>query len=207
VGVEADLSELDPASPDFIAGYAAARATRLASPEAELLWLGFAQLCAAHGERRAIRRAMLAGLYFTDMAESPAESLLVARCVELGFAVPLLQVTILDPEEGRALGRVDGLWASMPDMKGLYEEDGRHGRRLYSMQRGDGESLVVEFDGLLKYQQGYADALESERLRQNAISNLGFRFVRVGWDDLMHPSRLKSMFKAARVPRAARRPR
>ena len=63
------------------------------------------------------------------------------------------------------------------------------------------DTIVIDFDGKLKYRQDYAEILERERQRQNAIGNLGFRFVRIGWDDLMRPERLRSILEAARVPR------
>jgi hypothetical protein len=203
-GGSVGVGKLDVASPGFLRAFSAARITRFASSEAELLWLDFAELCVAYSSRRAIPRALQAGLYLSDQMESPAETLLVARCVELGFAVPHLQVTILDPAGGRTLGRVDGLWASPDVMRGMYLKDGKHGRLLYCRRRGDSESLVIEFDGRLKYQSDYADSLEKERLRQNSINNLGFRFLRVGWDDLMQPRHLQAMLMAAKVPRTKR---
>ena len=200
----ADVSQLDTSSPGFLEAYSAARSSDFATPEAELLWMDFAQLCVAFGKRRAIRKALLAGLYFMDQAESPAESLLVANCVELGFAIPLLQVSILDPTSGQFLGRVNGLWPSKTVQAGLFQLDTEFGRLLYSKQLGDNESIIVEFDSQVKYEEDYAEVLEKERLRQNAIGNLGFRFVRINWGDLMQPDNLKSIFAAAKVPKARR---
>jgi hypothetical protein len=198
----AKLSELNTGDRDFLESYSALRTTRFSSPAAELMWLGFAQLCMVNGDRRGIRKAMCAGLFFTDQAESPAESLLVARCVELGFAVPCLQVNILDPESGKHLGRVDGLWPSSTVQRGLYQEDGKFGRYVFCKQRGDFETVVIEFDGRLKYQDNYAETLERERERQNLINNLGFRFVRINWDNLIRPEGLRLLFAAAGIPRA-----
>ena len=90
---------------------------------------------------------MKAGLYFTDQVESPAESLLIARCAELGFEIPYLQVNILDPSNGRHLGRVDGLWSSEAVQKSLYRSDSRFGRFLQCRRLGDNGSIVIEFDG------------------------------------------------------------
>ena len=199
-----DVSGLNTAKPDFLERYTAARNTMFASPDAELAWLDFALLCAAYGTKRGVRKALSAGLLFSDQTESPAESLLVARCAELGFAVPFLQVNIIDPKDSRHLGRVDGLWPSPSLLRELYQRDDRLGRRLYCKQPGDNDSVIIEFDGRVKYQDDYAGALEKERLRQNAISNLGFRFIRIGWDDLMRPEHLRSLFLASRVPRAVR---
>ena len=199
-----DVSMLDVGKPDFLETYSSARFTDFSSPDAELLWWDFAQLCVAHGNRRAIRRALSAGQCFTDKADSPAESILIARCAVLGFQIPLLQVNIFDPASRKHLGRVDGLWPSKKVLKGLRQSDSRFGRSLYSKQVGDNDSIVVEFDGRIKYGQDYSEALEKERLRQNAIGNLGFRFIRISWDDLMQPDRLHSILAAAKVPKLRR---
>lgn len=196
-----DVGTLRGDEPNFLATYSAARRAGFISPEAELAWLGFAQLCALYKGKRGVRKALKAGLYFTDQAESPAESLLIARCAELGFEIPYLQVNILDPENGRFLGRVDGLWPSDAVLKNLYESDSRFGRFFQCRQLGDNESVIVEFDGRIKYQQNYSQVLERERKRQNAIGNLGFRFVRIDWSDLMKPERLRRILEAAHVPR------
>ena len=199
-----DARKLDVNKPGFLESYSDTRSTDFSSPEAELAWFDFAQLCVAYGTRRAIPKALRAGSYFTDQIDSPAESLLIARCVELGFAIPYLQVNIIDPASRRHLGRVDGLWPSSKVLKGLYLKDSTAGRFLFCKQQGDSESIVVEFDGRLKYQHDFTDVLEKERLRQNSIGNLGFRFIRIGWDDLMQPERLRSVLASARVPRSRR---
>jgi len=199
-----DAGKLDASKPNFLESYSATRLTGFSSPDAELAWLDFAQLCVAYRARRAIPKALRAGAYFTDQIDSPAESLLVARCAELGFVIPYLQVNIIDPVSAKHLGRVDGLWPSSKVLKGLYLKDSSSGRFLFCKQQGDSESIVIEFDGRLKYQHDYTDALEKERLRQNSIGNLGFRFVRIGWDDLMQPEQLRSVFASGRVPRSPR---
>jgi len=196
-----DVGMLDTRKPNFLETYSSARNTEFSSPDAELLWFDFAQLCVAHSNRRAVRKALLAGLYFTDKADSAAESLLLARCVELGFQPPLLQVDIFDPASAKHLGRVDGLWPSSKVLKGLRQGDGKYGRFLYSKQYGDNSSVVVEFDGRTKYGDNYSEALEQERLRQNAIGNLGFRFIRISWNDLMQPDSLRLILAAAKIPK------
>ena len=199
-----DASKLDVNKPDFLESYSATRITDFSSPEAELVWFDFAQLCVAYRTRRAISKALRVGSYFTDQIDSPAESLLIARCAELGFAVPYLQVNIIDPVSGRHLGRVDGLWPSKKVLKGLYLKDSDAGRFLFSKQQADGESIVIEFDGRQKYEYDYVDALEEERLRQNSIGNLGYRFLRIGWSDLIQPENLRSILASAKVPRSKR---
>ena len=196
-----DVGMLDTRKANFLEIYSLARNMEFSSPDAELLWFDFAQLCVAYGNRRAIRRVLTAGTYFTDKADSPAESILIARCAELGFKTPLSQVNIFDPVSGKHLGRVDGLWPSKKVLGGLRQGDSKFGRFVNCKQYGDNDSLVVEFDGRIKYGQNYSEALEKERLRQNAIGNLGFRFIRINWDDLMQPDRLRAIFTAAKVPK------
>lgn len=123
------IGTLNTEEPDFLATYSSARQTGFISPEAELVWLCFAQLCVDQGKKRGVRKAMKTGVYFTDQAESPAESLLIARCAELGFAIPYLQVNIFDPSSSKHLGRVDGLWPSNAVNKRLYQSDSRFGDR------------------------------------------------------------------------------
>lgn len=190
--------------PDFLEAYCTARQTEFSSPNAELLWLDFAQLCKIHSPRRGILKALRTGLFFSDLCESPAESLLLARCIELGFEVPILQVNIFDPTSKKHLGRVDGLWPSVAVQEGLCQVDNKHGRFFQSCQIGDNDSVVIEFDGELKYQNDYEHVLENERRRQNAIGNLGFRFIRVNWSDLMHPDQLITILSSAKVPYAAK---
>lgn len=203
--VALNTKTLNISMPDFLETYSVGRKTDFTSPKAELIWLEFVQLCVRYRENRGVRKALKAGLFFSDQPESPAESLLIAQCAELGFEIPYLQVNIIEPSSGKHLGRVDGLWPSRRVLKGLYQSDGRYGRFLQCRQLGDNDSVIIEFDGDLKYQEDYAEVLEKERQRQNAIGNLGFRFVRIGWNDLMHPDRLFTILKAAHVPSSRRR--
>ncbi|MDR1713054.1 MAG: endonuclease domain-containing protein [Coriobacteriales bacterium] len=199
-----DLKGLEPGARGFIKSYTAMRQTRLASTAAELLWCEYANLCSAIGQRRGFRQALLAGLYFSDQQDSPAETLLLARCVELGFKAPLLQVGIQHPGTGQLLGRVDGLWPTASLQRSLRYADTQHGQLLFSNAKNGGGSLVVEFDGRQKYGQNaedYLATLEAERLRQNSITNLGYRFVRLSWEDLVQPDALAATLSSAGVPR------
>jgi hypothetical protein len=199
-----DISHLSPDSADFLASYSQMRLTEIASTKAELLWIGYSRCCAAYASLRGIRKALRVGLYFSDQCESPAESLLLARCAELGFQIPYLQVSVIHPGTDVLLGRVDGLWASPRIRKSLCYADSRYGRRIFLQKKGNSESIVIEFDGKSKYGENFQAELDRERLRQNAISNLGFRFVRIGWIDLMQPSRLDTILRTAGVPRKRR---
>jgi very-short-patch-repair endonuclease len=181
------------------------RQVEVATTAAELLWFNYAELLLVVGKRRGYRRAILAGLFFTDLAESIAESLLIARTVEAGFSAPFLQVSILRPGSGEFLGRVDGLWPTEEALHDLHFRDTAYGRRLFLEALGDNHTVIIEFDGRIKYDEDYQGRLDRERLRQNSITNLGYRFVRVTWDDLMHPERFRQILTAARLPRIRRR--
>lgn len=60
--------------------------------------------------------------------------------------------------------------------------------------------VVVEFDGLVKYEgaDGKA-ALAREKLREDRLTRLGFVVVRVVWADLEHPERLRRLLEQAMV--------
>ncbi len=60
---------------------------------------------------------------------------------------------------------------------------------------------VVEFDGMLKYQTA-ADA-QQEKVREDRLRAMGYEVVRLTWDDLRHPDRVRHLISAA-FERAAR---
>jgi len=53
-----------------------------------------------------------------------------------------------------------------------------------------GTSVLIEFDGKVKYSDGGADALFREKKREDRIRALGYVVVRVTWADLFHPDRI-----------------
>lgn len=71
-----------------------------------------------------------------------------------------------------------------------------------------GEHVVVEFDGLVKYEgaQGRA-ALAAEKRREDHLRALGHEVVRVTWADLGHPHRVAALVRSALDRAAARRSR
>ncbi|HSY14596.1 MAG TPA: hypothetical protein VK816_01310 [Jatrophihabitantaceae bacterium] len=108
---------------------------------------------------------------FADaLAESPLESLVRACLHDAALPPPELQVRIADPSDGWAC-RVDMLW---PDQR-----------------------LVLEADGRLKYRSG-GDELWREKRRQKRLERLGYRVVRVLWDDIARsPAQTASRVRAA----------
>ncbi len=67
-----------------------------------------------------------------------------------------------------------------------------------------GECVVVEFDGAMKYAGAAGrDALVREKVREDALRELGFEVVRITWADLDHPERIIARIRRA-VARAER---
>ena len=102
-----------------------------------------------------IRRARGVLELASSMSESPLESITRLAIHDSGLPIPELQVEIWDPIT-RVMWRVDMLWRS---------------RRL-----------ILEADGRVKY---VADALWRERRREERLRRLGYRLVRVFWDDVV----------------------
>lgn len=89
-------------------------------------------------------------------AESALESLTRLNIADEGLPLPELQVEIAVPAL-RKVYRVDMLWRA--------------------------QRLVVELDGREKYS---ADELWSEKRREDALRELGLRFLRLTWFDVAH---------------------
>lgn len=72
-----------------------------------------------------------------------------------------------------------------------------------------GERVVVEFDGLVKYEgaKGRA-ALAAEKAREDRLRALGYEVVRLTWADLARPQRVAALVRSAleRVAARATRP-
>lgn len=68
-----------------------------------------------------------------------------------------------------------------------------------------GDLLVVEFDGLVKYEGADGrEALAQEKAREERLTALGCVVVRLVWGDLDHPEKVRAMIEAA-LRRIARR--
>jgi very-short-patch-repair endonuclease len=69
----------------------------------------------------------------------------------------------------------------------------------------DDEPVIIEFDGLVKYEDGPRSLVEEKR-REDRLRELGYEVVRVVWADLRHPDRIRQAVEAA-VRRARGRTR
>lgn len=112
----------------------------------------------------------------TELAESPAETLCRLILGELGFAAPELQARF-DDAEG-LIGYADFAW-----------------RR---------EKVALEFDGLAKYLddefthgRSAAQIVVIEKKREDRLRALGYRVIRIYWEDLRDPARLLRLLRAA----------
>lgn len=61
----------------------------------------------------------------------------------------------------------------------------------------EGTSVLIEFDGKVKYTDGGPDALFKEKKREDRIRALGYVVVRVTWADLFHPQRIVAAVSSA----------
>ncbi|MDR2254486.1 MAG: endonuclease domain-containing protein [Arthrobacter sp.] len=124
-------------------------------------------------------RARLAWDARSSESGSVGESMSRALILANGFETPVLQVALFD-SRGR-VGIVDFCWP--------------------------GAKIIGEFDGRLKYDGSLGDSRSAdqvfgqEKARENRLTALGYRVVRWGWADLLHPERLMRLLRAAGVPR------
>jgi hypothetical protein len=122
---------------------------------------------------RAARRVV----EFLDVrSESAGESMSRVRLVEEGLPRPEPQQEIFGPD-GRLVARVDFLW--------------------------EGQKTVGEFDGKIKYSrllkpgQRIEDVIFDEKLREDAVRDLGLQVVRWIWSDLYRPGVLRDRVRRA----------
>lgn len=127
------------------------------------------------GHGKGVRQARLVTELADGRIESPGESRLRWLLRVLGYLHFVPQVRVLD-EAGRVVARVDFLCQA--------------------------PRVVVEFDGRGKY--GAPDDLWAEKRREDRIRELGYEVVRVTWDDLRHPTRVRARLAQAFARAAVR---
>ena len=139
--------------------------------------------------KRGIRQARATLAYADGGSESGGESLVRAAIIELGFAVPSLQVLVDDPFEPNNPKRVDMAW------------------RL-----GDGSLVILEVDGKIKYVQAangrektlyeMAATFSKERRRESHLNMTGAKVLRCSVEDACDGEGFRDMLERAGVPRA-----
>lgn len=128
---------------------------------------------AARGVSRNIRRARAALQTATGLADSPLESLCIARMAELGFAMPRQQVRY-PAGDGRRSYFVDFKW--------------------------DTPDVIAEADGRIKYEVD-PGVMWSEKIREDELRAQCRRFLRITWDDAWRAAPLEAKLLRAGVPR------
>jgi hypothetical protein len=145
---------------------AADRALRLGLARSDLdAALGRQAGC--HGVQRSRRMAQFAD----PRSESVGESVSRVRCLEEMLPVPALQYEVRDPS-GRLVGRADLCW---PALRTLGEFDGR-----------------AKYGRLLGPADRIEDVVYREKLREDALRDLGWQVVRWTWSDLYRPGELRA---------------
>jgi predicted transcriptional regulator of viral defense system len=126
-----------------------------------------ATLLEQHGRRRGIRTARLVTELVDARSESAGESISRVVFVEQGIPMPDLQRKIFD-EGGREIARVDFCW-----------------EQQRTIGEFDGE---IKYGRLLKPGQPLEEVLFQEKLREDALRDLGWQVVRWIWRDLYRPT-------------------
>ncbi|MEP6630790.1 MAG: type IV toxin-antitoxin system AbiEi family antitoxin domain-containing protein [Lapillicoccus sp.] len=135
------------------------------------------RLVAETSRRRYGARASLVLALASALSESPGESW--TRLVLTGLGIEAEQQAEIRGPDGRFVARVDFLVR--------------------------GESLVIEFDGAMKYDglEGRR-ALVTEKRREDELRSLGYRVVRLTWADLADPGRVLALLRRGVLQRTSR---
>ncbi len=126
--------------------------------------------------------------------------------------------TVLDLADGRSQSPGESRLRYLFRLRGVsitpqVRIDGPDGFTAYSDLGIDGEMVLVEFDGMVKYGRGRdsvdgwpsgAEALAAEKIREDGLRDLGYEVVRVVWAELSRPREIWSRTDRA-VQRARRR--
>ena len=131
---------------------------------------------------RGVERALMTALHADGRAESGGESIARAALIELGYALPELQVEV---ESKLGAYRADFQW-KLPD----------------------GRIVLGELDGHEKYQnpdmtggRSAVDVLADERIRESHLSAAGYQVMRFSYADVCSDWRLRRILDAFGIPR------
>ena len=126
--------------------------------------------------RPGMARARRVAAFADGRAESPGESLSRVRLHELRLPAPELQFDVVD-DLGYLVGRSDFAWVA--------------------------QRTLGEFDGRVKYGRGLdpgdtaENAVYREKLREDALRDLGWQVVRWVWADLSRPQAIADRVRRA----------
>lgn len=138
------------------------------------------------GGHAGVRHAIRTMHYADAHSESAGESIARATMIELGFALPQLQVELPQPFNRGRVYRVDFLWTRL-----------------------DGSRVIGEFDGMQKYED---DALRNgrtplrvladEQHRESQLTLYGMPIARFSYKDAMDSKRLAIPLKRYGIPQS-----
>ena len=145
--------------------------------------------------RRGVRQARITALYADGRSDNGGESIARAVMIELGFAVPELQVEMFDPMEPGNPKRGDFGW-----------------------QLDDGRWIIGELDGMVKYRGNGRHApqdidaairiMSAERRRESHLNLGGYTVVRFSMREVFDRAYFEQLLRTAGVPqRSAGGPR
>ena len=126
--------------------------------------------------RRGVVKARRACAFLDGRSETPGESLSRVLLAQTGLPAPTLQYEVIDAD-GVLVGRTDFCWE---DQRTIGEFDGR-----------------TKYGRLLKPGQSAEDVVYREKLREDALRDLGWQVVRWTWDDLRYPARIADRVRRA----------
>lgn len=124
------------------------------------------------GRRQGIAAARRIIAFLDGRSESPGESLSRLRMEQIGMPAPSLQEVVHTPE-GEFVARTDFHWKE--------------------------HRIVGEFDGMGKYGGDGPDVLRREKLREDALRDLGFHVIRWTWAELSRFDVVRARFERALV--------
>jgi hypothetical protein len=111
--------------------------------------------------------------FATPLCESPLETLAWIAIYKAGFVMPQQQVGIRG--DYGFFARTDMLW-KLPG----------------------GKNLILELDGLLKYEK--EGSLKAEKVREHELRKMGYDVIRTTWNDVVH-GELEPLLMEYKVPR------
>ncbi len=153
-----------------------------------------------HGTRKqGASRARRCAAYADARSESGGESVARARMIELGFAVPDLQVKLPNVVNRKRSFYVDYYW-TLPDGKHIVGE--MDGLEKYTMFTGSHAAAMKQQSA----RQRALAALVRERQRESRLTAVCDGVVRFTYADIMDDERFSSILDAYSIPRV-RKPR
>ena len=133
-----------------------------------------------------VRHALRTMYYADARSESAGESFARATMIELGFALPQLQVELPQPFNRGHAYRVDFLWTRL-----------------------DGSKVIGEFDGMQKYEdaalrkgRSSLRVLADEQHRESQLTLYGMPIMRFSYRDVMEPNIFEALLRRYGIPQS-----